>query len=354
VLPIPGEVLVKKGDLVKSDTVIAKTFVTGSSYLVNVASHLSVSEKDLEYYMLKKQGDKVSKDEVIALHKAFFGLFKSSCCSPVDGEIEFISTLTGQVSIREPPKVLEVNAYIPGKVIKVIAEKGAIIETPAAFVQGIFGVGGEKYGELMVIAPHDKPLTSDLIKSECSDKILVGGSCVDYETLSKAMQVGAVGVIVGGIKREDLTRFLGYDIGVAITGHENIPTTLIVTEGFGDMEMARKTFELLEAFNGREASINGATQIRAGVIRPEVVIPLQHGKNKKQNVERKDISEGIAPGARVRIIRDPLFGSIGIVTSIPKGYYRIETGSDVRVLEVELENGKRVMIPRANLETIEE
>ncbi|HDD69413.1 MAG TPA: hypothetical protein ENG61_03545, partial [Candidatus Korarchaeota archaeon] len=60
------------------------------------------------------------------------------------------------------------------------------------------------------------------------------------------------------------------------------------------------------------------------------------------------------PGTLVRIIREPYFGQIGRVVSLPIELQVIETESKVRVAEVELEGGKRVVVPRANLEIIEE
>ena len=68
---------------------------------------------------------------------------------------------------------------------------------------------------------------------------------------------------------------MGYEIGVAITGDEEVGLTLIVTEGFGRMAMSMNTFKLLKSANGKNASINGATQIRAGVLRPEIIIPQE-------------------------------------------------------------------------------
>ena len=76
--------------------------------------------------------------------------------------------------------------------------------------------------------------------------------------------MGVKGVVVGVIIDTDLTDILGHDIGAAITGQEDIVTTLIVTEGFGSIQMAQRTFDLLKSLEGREVSINGATQIRAG------------------------------------------------------------------------------------------
>ena len=81
-------------------------------------------------------------------------------------------------------------------------------------------------------------------------------------------------IISGGMDDEDLKEILGYDLGVAVTGSEHIGTTLIITEGFGDIAMAERTFNLLKEREGSEAAVNGTTQIRAGVMRPEIVIPL--------------------------------------------------------------------------------
>ena len=39
--------------------------------------------------------------------------------------------------------------------------------------------------------------------------------------------------------------------------------------------MAERTFELLASREGEDAAVNGATQIRAGVMRPEIVVPLR-------------------------------------------------------------------------------
>src|SRR5207244_8153711 len=97
--------------------------------------------------------------------------------------------------------------------------------------------------------------------------------CGVVEVLQRAKAVGVKVLVVGCMHDKDLRVLLGYDLGVAITGTENIGFTFVLTEGFGQIPMASKTFELLHALNGRKASISGATQIRAGVIRPELIVP---------------------------------------------------------------------------------
>ena len=52
--------------------------------------------------------------------------------------------------------------------------------------------------------------------------------------------------------------------------------------------MGQQTYDLLSESNGRLASINGATQIRAGVIRPEIIIPINDAsKNSNENKAEK-------------------------------------------------------------------
>ncbi|MEM2942649.1 MAG: hypothetical protein QXT81_04430 [Candidatus Bathyarchaeia archaeon] len=363
-LPIQGEVLVKEGQRVSYNTVVAKASLPGKINVVNAAVALELGTSTGEFeeervsiglakYMLKKEGDPVEKGEVLARRKGLFGLFLKECRSPVKGTLEYFSDVTGQIHVREPPVPLVINAYIPGIVTKVFPKEGVMIETTAAFIQGIFGVGGETHGELMVLAKSpDDPLTAEQVMPECAGKIVVGGSIVDSQALKKAIEFGVKGVVVGGIRDGDLSSFLGYDIGVAITGQESVGLTLILTEGFGKMTMAAKTFNLLRKFEGRLACINGATQIRAGVIRPEIIIPT--GEGLSEQGEGELLLEGLKPGLPVRIIGPPYFGALGKVTRLPVDLQTIETESAVRVLEVELDDGRRVIVPRANVELIEE
>jgi hypothetical protein len=58
----------------------------------------------------------------------------------------------------------------------------------------------------------------------------------------------------------------------ALTGKENIKFTLLLTEGFGKVRMNNDYVEFFKEMQGKVASVNGRTQIRAGVIRPQVIV----------------------------------------------------------------------------------
>jgi len=161
--------------------------------------------------------------------------------------------------------------------------------------------------------------------------------------------MGVIGVIAGGFDYQDIKDILGKDLGVAITGHEKIGLTLILTEGFGTIPMAGRTFHLLKKYAGRFASINGATQIRAGVMRPEIIIT----HNDDVPASTKDYTtSGMEPGDQIRVIRAPYFGKLGIVKSLPVEQTQVESGAWVRVLTAEID-GEEVLLPRANIEMIE-
>ena len=354
-LPLEGEVLVAAGATVQAEDVVAKADLPGNVQLLNVANLLSVPAEEITEYMLKPVGETIVKDEIIATTKGLFGLFKSQARSPIDGTIEAVSDVTGQVILREPPIPVEVKAYTDGTVTEVAPDEGVTVETYGSYIQGIFGVGGETIGSLTVAvsSPSDE-LTAERILPEHRDHILVGGSLVTTNAIQKAIRQGVKGIIAGGIDDSDLRELLGYELGVAITGSEEIGITLVITEGFGSIAMAEQTFALLKAREGMKTSINGATQIRAGVVRPEILIPLAPETSETASEAEDDAAEGILEiGSSVRIIREPYFGKLGRVTELPVELQNLETEARVRVLRVELEDGQQTTLPRANVEAIE-
>jgi hypothetical protein len=248
---------------------------------------------------------------------------------------------------------VEVKAYLDGEVVEVFEKEGVAVACWGSFIQGIIGIGGETHGEIKIVvsSPQDI-LTEKEIDSSCEGKVIVGGSLVTSQALQKAISVRAKGIVVGGFDDKDLRDFLGYDLGVAITGSEEKGVTLIVTEGFGQINMAERTFNLLKSKEGQSASINGATQIRAGVIRPEAVIPMT-GDIKVSVDKEKMENIGLQEESPIRVIRQPYFGKLGKVVNLPSPLQQLETESSARILEVEFPNGERAMVPRANVEMIE-
>ena len=351
-LPLKGTVVVENGTTVQPDDIVAKTDLPGNVQMVNVANQLNIDADDVNDAMTVNVGSEVRKDDMIAETKGLFGMFKSNVTAPVDGTIEIISDTTGQVVIREAPIPVEIDAYMSGRIKEVIPEEGVVIESEGVFIQGIFGIGGESRGDLAVIVKdREEEITEELITSELAGKIVVGGSFISLKAYKKAIQMKVAGVVVGGFNYFDLEDILGYTLGVAITGSEDLATSLILTEGYGKIRMGSQTFDLLKEHHGKFTSVNGATQIRAGVIRPEIVIPLS-GDELKGDHKDAHASEGIQAGSLVRVIRAPYFGRMGKVVDLPSELRKMESETMVRVAIIEID-GENIEIPRANLEMVE-
>lgn len=349
-LPIKGMVLVKEGDAVDPDSVVARALLPGMLQTIKMAEKLGVEPREVPNFFQGGVGDQLSKGQVVAETKGFFGFGKAKVESDYEGTVESISEVTGNILVREPSIPVDMKAYVKGKVVEIMPDEGVIVETRGAMVQGIFGVGGERTGVIRIATagPNDV-LEASAIQASDAGKILVGGSGVTLEAMEKANASGVIGIVVGAVRDVDLIKLLGYDIGVAITGQEDINFTLVATEGFGRLNMAERTFDLLKSIEGRSASMNGATQIRAGVIRPEVIAPIEHAAG---DVPPAHSGSALDIGTPIRVIREPYFGRLGSVTGLPAQLVTVESGAEVRVLQAKLDNGEEVVVPRANVEII--
>ena len=351
-LPLKGDVLVEAGKTVVPDDIVARTYLPGNVQMVNIANLLNIDAQDIAEVMLVDIGAEIKEGELLAETKGLFGFFKSSAVSPVDGVLESISDVTGQVVLREVPIPVEIDAYMNGEVASVLEEEGVVVTSNAVFIQGIFGMGVENRGELRVLVDsREDELTPEMIPGDVKGTVIVGGSFISLEAYKKAISVGAAAVVVGGFNYHDLKDVLGYTLGVAITGSENLGTSLILTEGYGRIPMGNRCFELLKQHNEKFTSVNGSTQIRAGVIRPEIVLPLTADDSMESKTD-KDTTSGISSGSLVRVIRAPYFGDIGTVVSLPSELQQMESETMVRVAEVKI-GGETLVIPRANLEMVE-
>lgn len=358
-LPIAGVVLVTEGERVTSDSVIAQAEREGELRIVRVAEILSVSPAEACERISVKEGDAVESGAVIAQLRGLWGLFTTTVQAPIAGNVEFISQATGHIGIRAPSSTISVRAYIDGFVERVEPRRGAVIRTEATFVQGIFGVGGERTGVIAMLPVRaDERVCEEHIPQSCEGAVLVGGHSPTIGALRAAAVRGAVGFVTASMDDATLASYVGYDIGIALTGDERVPMTLIITEGFGSLSMNERVVSTLQRAAGARASINGATQVRAGAQRPEIITAVTATAAQSGSARDSQGAGGLQVGSRVRIIRVPYFGRQGHITALPKELTPIETGATARVARVFVQPqepggvGEEVVVPRANVELV--
>lgn len=316
----------------------------------DVAFELGCRPREVREHMMVAIGKEVKRQQIVAKKGEMSAFFTKAARAPISGVIADIDDKTGYVTIARPFKEVIVKAYLTGRVVELIPDRGVIVESPGVQVNGTFGVGQETHGVLTMLAdkPSD-PLTADMIDQTMEGKVLVAGSHVTDEAFSRAVEVGAKGIVGATAHYLDLISSLQVKLGVGITGQEDIDVTVMLTEGFGrGLNMRQQAFDLFKALEGRVVSMNGATQVRAGAIRPEVIAAFPEYDG--EIVTDRFLDEDLAVGQPVRVINDPHFGLLGVIASIPVEPVDIETEATVPVAEIKLETGETVMVPRKNLE----
>lgn len=358
-LPSAGEILVRQGQRVEPEEVVAKAFLPGTPVIVNLARALSIAPSMVERAMAREVGNKVAQNEVLARSSRIGG---RTCLSPISGKIEAVDSETGYVTISPDPAVYELQATVRGLVMEIISSQGVVIETPAAQVFGAFGIGHERSGVLQLqVTDPSEPILPDKITAKSAYAILIGGSGITAAALRRAVKEQVRGVIVGGIEEAELRAFLGADsLGCWRTGNGSwqfpIATagqadelTLVVTEGFGTHSMSQPLFELLALHDRQEALIEGLTRLRGPMRRPRVVIPLS---SRTSGVQLEPPRPTLRPGATVRLLDSEHLGCTGQIRSVSNVPRRLPSRARVPAVEVVLDDSTVLLLPKTDVEIL--
>jgi hypothetical protein len=357
-LPYAGEVLVRQGQRVEPEEVVARAFMPGTPQIVNLARALTIAPALVERAMVREVGNKVAQGEVLARSSRIGG---RTCISPVSGKIEAVDSETGYVTISPDPTVYELQATVRGLVMEVIANQGVRIETPAAQVYGAFGFGNERSGVLrLLVTDPSEPIRPEMIDARSAYAIIIGGNGITAAALRRAVQEQVRGVIIGGVDEAEVRAFLGWaSIGdwrigqgswqLPASAAQGNDLTLVVTEGFGGQPMSVPLFDLLAAHDRQEALIEGRTRLRGPMQRPRVVIPLS---SRTAGVQLEPPRPQLRQGASVRLLDSAHLGQIGQVRAVSSAPRRLASRVRALAVDIALEDGGSVLLPRTDVEVI--
>lgn len=360
-LPYPGEVLVRQGNRVEPEDIIARTLQPAPPQIINVARSLGIPPSQVYRAMRLEKSNKINAGQVLAHTPGTPGILGRSCLAPVSGMIVDIDDETGYVTIAPDPVEHSLQAAMRGMVMEVIPHEGVVIETLAAQVYGAFGIGEERSGVLRLLAlePTDV-VRPEQIDARSAYAILICGASISAAALRRAVAEQVRGVIVGGIEERELREFLGWSGAtnweVAAQSqiwpdprHTQAPKlTIIVTEGFGSRPMSQPIFDLLSAQDRQEALIEGQTRLRRPLRRPRVVIPLTGRGSAGVEAPRPQLR----PGASVRLLDHAHLGQVGQVRSLPSAPRAVESGARVAAVEVVMAEGETLWLPRTCVEVL--
>ncbi len=360
-LDTPGEVIVRVGDQITPETIVARSVSTERPTVLFVASELGVPNNTVSRYLTKKVGSKFELGDTLARTRR--GLRTVTFPAPASGTLTSVDESNGTVVFSLSSGQNQLRALVSGEVERVVPERGATIRSTGSRLFGILGFGGEAIGPI-VVGPDrgDREVTPDQVKDSWKGSVVVCGMTVGVPTLNKLRHVGVSGIIVGSLAEADVRRFLSGsgngEIGPAAfwgarhpdapfaPTSESAPFVIVATEGFGRVPMAEQVFNFLRDHAGQTASIQAATSVGSQLRRPEVYIAGtgSHGNGRA--------SDELAPGRPVRLVGGRSLGVIGTCQS--PAYQRVtDAGVVTTVADVSLPSGEIRVVPAANIEVIQ-
>ncbi len=345
-LPVPGEILVQRGEKVEALQVVARAEVPRRYRVIDVARLLGRLDGPMEQVMAKGEGEAVKLHEIIAVAKGGLPFFQRPVRAPADGRIAAIGQ--GWVLLETEAAMVEVQAFINGIVSFVAEGQAVVIEGKGTKIEAACGFGGEACGSLkrLIESPFE-PLTAEALDSSVTDAILLGGSSVDEAALRRAEELHVRGIITGSFE----AGLLKLDPPVRVR--------VVATEGFGNLPISPYTFGVLFSLGGKEVSIRGYTPgwqaPEEGPVDEPAVVMATTTRMAPLTLSAAETPPEkpavVRPGSRVRVTYGHLLGSIGIVASLPDQNQVLESGLSLPGAVVKFDDTSHY-IPWANLEQI--
>jgi len=331
-LPVPGKVVVRKGQKISATDVVAEARIAPEQMLLDIARGLGLLPREADQYIHCEADTPVAQGDVLA---GPVGLARRVVRAPRNGRV--VVAGDGQILLELESPPYELKAGIPGIVADLIDERGVVIESSGALIQGVWGNGKIDFGLMYVLARSpDEMLKSDRLDVSLRGAVLLGGVCEDPQVLKAAGELPVRGLILGSIDTALLP----------IAAKARYP--IIVLDGAGRRGINATAYKLLATNERREAALNAEAWDRYTGRRPEVIIPLPASADAPAPRETAEF----APGQRVLVVRAPYTGFTGTLVALQPGYQILPNGLKAQVAEIDLEAGDHVVVPLANLEVL--
>jgi hypothetical protein len=332
VLPVAGKVNVHANQRVNPTDVIAEATFAREHVLLDVARTFGISSTAADKLIRVQEGDRLQQGALVAESS---GMFTSAIKAPRPGRVMIVGG--GQVLMEVGDTRIELRAGLPGLVTQVISDRGVVIRTAGALVQGVWGNGRIDNGLMVnLLEKPDDVLTSDRLDVSLRGSVILGGHVNDVETLKVAAELPVRGLILSSMPSS-----------LIATGYQ-MRYPILVLEGFGMLPMNSAAFKLLTTNNKREATVNAEHFDRYTGNRPEVIIPLPISSEPAE----PNNFETFAVGQQVRMRRPPNMGMIGTITNLPPGLSLLPSGLRAVAADVRIENGENAIVPLVNLEVV--
>jgi hypothetical protein len=356
-----GEVLVRPGDRVEPGTQLAQAMVAeGRPMQINIAREFDMEPSEVSRYLTKPIGSAFDEGEPIA--RARRGLRSVTCNAPIASTLSTLDEITGVATIVPQSHPQQLVAAVHGEVDSVVDARGVWLRVGGSRVQGILGLGRDTFGPLRVAVDRaDREFTADMVDPDFRDSIVLAGMTLGTSALRKLIEVGARGVIVGGVSDGEIRRYMisgerepsSMLLWRSRAGHFSAGQgasapglSVFVTEGFGRRRMAQPVFQFLASQENAFVSLLIPGDESVLKAQPTLYVSQERASG-------NDSIQRAAPrnGTLVRLV-DP--EHLGMVVTCRSSVIESprNTGVMREVVDVEFSNGSRHLVPASSIEIL--
>ena len=216
-----------------------------------------------------------------------------------------------------------------GGIVRAVAQGSHLtVETSARGVLGADVLAGPSSGRLHRIAGRDGQVRAAEIDVTSAGAILVAGSAIDAEAITKARALGVRGIIVGGLGVKERREVMASERRGRAGVHGLPPFAVLVLDGAIGRPIASPIMDILDALEGRTVAIVDAPACL--VVDDAIELP-------------------VPPANLVRITAGPLAGAEGTWEGLA-GPQRFTGGVVLEAGRVRLGGRTSVAIPLGDLE----
>lgn len=332
-LPVPGAITVRVNEKVQASDVIAQAEVNAKHYFLDIARGLGVSVSEAPRHIRCQTGERVEAGDVIA---GPVGVTRRTVRAPAEGRVAVIQD--GKVLLEARGELFQLTAGFPGVVIGTDGSRSVTLETSGALIQGAWGNGKQEFGVMRVVGDGpDERLQTNQLDVNLRGAVLIAGMCDHSAPLHQATELSVRGVILGSMPSD------------LIPATRRLPYPVLLTEGFGQRPMNSVAFGIFTSNVGREVAIDAGGGLPQPGQRPEAVIPLPSSRP----VSLPDEAVPIKRGVRVRILKPPHLGEVGVVKQVLKNIVTYPSGIRTRSVEVEIDGQEVANVPIENVEILQ-
>jgi len=331
-LPFRGEVLVKFGENVHPEDMVARTSLGSRVRVLDIAKGLGVEPSEVESCLVRQVGEQLEAGDVLA---QFEGAITRVVRMPTVGT--FIAYQDGKAFLSTDTISISVKAGMIGRVEEVTPGFGVVISTKGSLFQGVWGNERVGSGVLTVL-----PLEIDQEPFEAVENLVKKGqvvashSCQSRQSLTSFVQKEVTGLILGSMNPDLIPEVM------------RLTFPVILLQGFGVVNLDPIRLKLLQDRDGSVVCINASMKDTFSETPPEVIIPQVEG-----NLEDiPDINE-LAVTQCVQINSGEYFGKIGTVEALPEEMETFQSDIVDRSAVVKImDTGDKVIVPQRNLRVI--